>query len=176
MEAYRAWLAALAQQGGRWLDPLVLGKIQSVFVLAASVTGSERVGYLAQGLVTALAALAVGWTWRTRSDGLTRGAMLAAGAVLATPYVFSYDTPLLVLPIWWLGNKGKRDGFRPWERAIIGFAFAAPLFGYLTIRLGLVNIATLANLLLLGALVARVRADDVAASGSYCDAARRTVG
>jgi hypothetical protein len=160
MEAYRAWLAALGQQGGRWFDPLVLGKIQSVFVLVASLTGNERVGYLVQGLVTAVTAGAVAWTWRTRSDGLTRGAMLAAGAVLATPYVFSYDTPLLVLPIWWLAREGKRNGFRRWERATIGLAFAAPLFSYLTIRLGLVNIATLANLLLFGALVARVRAEN----------------
>jgi hypothetical protein len=76
---------------------------------------------LALGLI-ALVALA----WRRTSDPLATGALMLAGTALASPYLFNYDLPFLILPILWLAREGRRAGFRDWEKLALLALFAAP--------------------------------------------------
>ena len=49
-----------------------------------------------------------------------KGAVLATATILATPYLFAYDLPVLILPTCWMALKRIRAGFRPWERLSLG--------------------------------------------------------
>jgi len=65
-------------------------------------------------------------SWRRfAGDTLATGALLLAATALASPYLFNYDLPFLVLPILWLVREGLRDGFREWEKlALVALWFA----------------------------------------------------
>ncbi|MEO0061754.1 MAG: hypothetical protein RLZZ08_314 [Pseudomonadota bacterium] len=53
------------------------------------------------------------------------GALVLAATASASPYLFNYDLPFLILPIAWLVGRGLRDGFRAWERlALVAIWFA----------------------------------------------------
>lgn len=55
-----------------------------------------------------------------------RVALLAAGTLLATPYAFSYDTPLLILSIIPLLARSWRDGWDGIELASVAALLVAP--------------------------------------------------
>jgi hypothetical protein len=59
-------------------------------------------------------------------------AALAVGSLLATPYLYIYDFPVLAIPLAFLLRLGLRDGFLPYERsamaAACGLILASPLF------------------------------------------------
>lgn len=81
--------------------------------------------------VAALLALAMGVLtmrgWRRfGQDGLATGALMLAATAIASPYLFNYDLPFLVLPILWLVREALRDGFRPWEKALLVALWFAP--------------------------------------------------
>ena len=51
---------------------------------------------------------------------------MLAGTALASPYLFNYDLPFLILPLLWLVREGCRHGFRDWEKLALVALFAAP--------------------------------------------------
>ena len=53
-------------------------------------------------------------------------AQVKAETALASPYLFNYDLPFLVLPILWLVREGLRRGFRPWEKVLLVVLWFAP--------------------------------------------------
>jgi hypothetical protein len=79
-------------------------------------------GALALGLV---GLVMLGWR-RFGQDAMATGALMLAGTALASPYLFNYDLPFLVVPILWLVHRGLQEGFRPWEKALLVALFAAP--------------------------------------------------
>jgi hypothetical protein len=75
--------------------------------------------------IAAIAAAVV--TWRCWARGSEqRGAVLAAATLLVPPYVFAYDSLLLVLPFGVL----LKDQERPWRAAILWACLLLPLPGY----------------------------------------------
>jgi hypothetical protein len=66
-------------------------------------------------------------SWR-RFDGdpLQSGMLTLAATSLASPYLFNYDLPFLILPLLWLARQGLRDGFRSWEKAALVALYLAP--------------------------------------------------
>ena len=56
----------------------------------------------------------LGWR-RSGGDPLASGALMLAATALASPYLFNYDLPFLILPLCWLVARGLDDGFRAWE-------------------------------------------------------------
>ena len=100
-------------------------------------------------LALAMIALVVrGWR-RFGQDGMATGALMLAATALASPYLFNYDLPFLVLPILWLVSQALQKGFRPWEKTLLVGLWLAP---YATraaaLPLGL-NLMPLASALLL---------------------------
>jgi hypothetical protein len=59
-------------------------------------------------------------------DGMATGALMLAATAIASPYLFNYDLPFLILPILWLVREGLREGFRPWEKALLVALWFAP--------------------------------------------------
>ena len=104
-----------------------LARMQSVLSLVASATGSMQLGWILQGISTAIVGFAVFRVWSRSSDPLTRSAVFCAAVPLATPYVFTYDLPLLIVPLVWLAREGIRRGFRPWERITLVLIFFCPI-------------------------------------------------
>ena len=51
-----------------------------------------------------------------------KSAALATGALLATPYLYMYDFPVLMIPLAFLLRLGLRDGFLPGELAAMAAA------------------------------------------------------
>jgi hypothetical protein len=84
-------------------------KLQSVFGLTRTLGASAAVGWSLQAATTALAALAVVRLWRSRTAFALKAAGLAAAAVLATPYVFAYDLPVLAVPLAFLWRHRRFD-------------------------------------------------------------------
>jgi hypothetical protein len=83
---------------------------------------------------------------------MATGAVMLTATALASPYLFSYDLPFLILPILWLVREGLRHGFRPWEKAalvVLWFAPYASRAAALPLGLNLMPLASIALLWLL---------------------------
>jgi len=91
------------------------------------IHAGETAATIAAALL-ALAMLALVMTsWRRfGQDAMAAGALTLAATALASPYLFSYDLPFLVLPVLWLVRAGLRDGFYPWEKALLVLLWFAP--------------------------------------------------
>lgn len=50
-------------------------------------------------------AIAVWRVWRSTTDSLTRGAILAPASLLISPYLYVYDQILLVISLYWLAGQ-----------------------------------------------------------------------
>lgn len=84
----------------------------------------QPVALFAQAISALAAALFTWRAWASRSPD--RGAVLAAAALLVPPYVFTYDSLLLMLPLGIL----LRGGASPWRVGLAALLLLVPLFGY----------------------------------------------
>ncbi len=83
---------------------------------------------LAVNLASALAMMAAAFmAWRRMGrDALASGALVLAATALASPYLFNYDLPFLILPLLWLVREGLQQGFRPFEKLLLVVLYFAP--------------------------------------------------
>lgn len=94
----------LIEQGGvGW------GKLQSVYGLLRWAGSSNSAAWTAHGLFALTVAAAVAWLWRSKATLNLKAAGLSAAIVLATPYVFLYDLPVLAIPIAFLSRERTLD-------------------------------------------------------------------
>lgn len=63
--------------------------------------------WIVQGMVAVAAIATACLIWRRTADAGARAAALAAATALASPYLFGYDTLLLILPFAWLVARGR---------------------------------------------------------------------
>jgi hypothetical protein len=75
--------------------------------------------------VAMLALVLLSWR-RFTGDAMATGALMLAATALASPYLFNYDLPFLILPILWLVREGLRSGFRGWEKLTLVALWFAP--------------------------------------------------
>ncbi len=88
------------------------GKLQSMLGFVRFAGGSENAAWLAHWSFATAVAIAVTCIWRSHVRYELKGAALATGAVLATPYVFMYDLVVLAIPMALLVRLGLQTGFR----------------------------------------------------------------
>ncbi len=83
---------------------------------------------LAVNVASALLMIALSFmAWRRMGrDAVGSGALVLAATALASPYLFNYDLPFLILPLLWLVREGLRDGFRAYEKLLLVALFFAP--------------------------------------------------
>lgn len=94
--------------------------------------------------------------WKRSRDPLATGALMLAATPLASPYLFNYDLPFLILPVLYLVREGRAHGFADWEKLALVALFAAPYAARAAaLPLGL-NLMPLASLLLLAMLWTRL--------------------
>lgn len=64
--------------------------------------------WIAQGVVAVAAVGATILIWRRTTDWGARASALAAATMLASPYLFTYDMLLLIVPLAWLVGRGRQ--------------------------------------------------------------------
>ena len=102
-------------------------KLQSAYGVARWFGLPAAAGWLAQAVVTLCCVVAVARLWRGHSAFALKAAGLCVAALLATPYVFAYDLPMLGVAVAFLHRERPLDAL---EGAALGFAvlgFAATL-------------------------------------------------
>jgi hypothetical protein len=84
-------------------------------------------GLAVAGLLGALLVGLTALSWR-RFDGDARAtaSVVLAATALASPYLFNYDLPFLVVPTLWLVEQGLRHGFRDYEKLALVLLWLAP--------------------------------------------------
>lgn len=107
-------------------DPGFYLRMATPYALLRPVLGAG-VALALNGLLALLLAGLAMLSWRRfAGDALASGAFVLAATALASPYLFNYDLPFLILPLLWLGAQGLRGGFRPWEKALLALLWCAP--------------------------------------------------
>lgn len=133
----------LTQGGVGW------NKLQSFYGLTRWLGGTDTAGWTVQIIVTAIAAAGIVALWRSRAGYDLKAAGLCAAALLATPYVFGHDMPILAIGFAFLFRQRAFDSI---EYLAVGAAFLFFLaFAFLAIP-----IASFASLALVALVVRRL--------------------
>jgi hypothetical protein len=114
-------IAVLEQGGTGW------EKIQSIFSAARMCGASVPIAYAIQGAQLAMLAASMAWLWHGDAAFELKAAALAAGSLLATPYVLDYDLVVLAVAIAFFARHGLRHGFRDFEISLLAAAWTVPL-------------------------------------------------
>jgi hypothetical protein len=129
------------------------GKLQTAFGVTRTLGGGEALAWTAQGLLAVITALAVCAIWRGRAAFDIKAAALGTGAMLATPYLYTYDLVVLAIPLAFLIRLGRRDGFLAYEWHGIALACLLVLvFPFVTAPVGFAAVLAVAALILRRAL------------------------
>jgi arabinofuranan 3-O-arabinosyltransferase len=117
-------------------------RLQSLFGLVRAYGGSEPLAWAVQAAGSVTIAAGLVWLWRSRAPYEIKAAALATGALLATPYVYMYDLPVLAVAVAFLLRFALPRGLGATE--IAGLCAAGMLilsFPYATTQVGLVAAA-----------------------------------
>ncbi len=150
-----SWYAFIANIGHASHDFLANGgadfsKLQTAFGLIRTLGGSETLAWTVQAAMALTAAGAIAMLWRSRAADEIKAAALGTGAMLATPYLFTYDLAVLAVPLAFLIRHGRACGFMTHELAGIGMAcLLVAIFLFLKFPVGF------AAVLVVAALIAR---------------------
>jgi hypothetical protein len=127
-EAFFHWMpitsrVVLGEGGAGW------NRLQSLFGLVRAHGGSETLAWSVQAAMALTLATALCWLWRSRAPFELKAAALAAGALLATPYLYIYDFVALAIPVAFLLRLALAGGFLASEVAGL-FAAGTLLLSY----------------------------------------------
>lgn len=121
-------------------------KFQSMFAWVRMWGGSIALGYGVQSAVTAASVIACVWIWRGQASRNLKAAALLAGALLSSPYILDYDFIVLGMALAFFVAHALETGFRPGDKTMVAFVWAAPGFArpvaeYLLFPLGFFTLA-----------------------------------
>ena len=139
--AFAHWLPITSQQilGEGHAD---FGRLQSVFGLIRTHGGGESLAWTVQAAVTFTLAVAMVWLWRSQAPFDLKAAALAAGTLIATPYVYMYDLVVLAVALAFLLRYALARGLLASEVCGLGAAGALILiFPYVKSQVGLAAVA-----------------------------------
>lgn len=127
-EAFVHWMpitsrVVLGEGGADW------NRLQSLFGLVRAHGGSETLAWSVQAAMALTLAASLCWLWRSRAPFELKAAALAAGALLATPYLYIYDLVVLAIPVAFLLRLALARGFLASEVAGL-FAAGTLLLSY----------------------------------------------
>jgi hypothetical protein len=80
-----------------------------------------------QLLLIVLLAVLVARVWRKSKNHLLNCAVLASATLLGVPFLYDYDTALLIVPILALGLEAQRTGWKNYEFALLPTAMIWPM-------------------------------------------------
>jgi hypothetical protein len=156
-DTWQAFFDSLPLTRGYILEQGATGweKIQSIFSAVRMLGGGIEAAYAAQTAMLVIVAAVVIFVWRQPVRIGLKGAALAVGSVMATPYVLDYDLIIVALSIAWLAAEGRAHGFLSWEKTVCLAAFVLPLVSR-SIGMAGIPIAPVVLALLLAAILRRV--------------------
>jgi hypothetical protein len=103
LQSYRAWLGDAGLYASVVTDGLAGWQRMASVYSALRFDGLGAVpAWIAQALVALAAVAACCRLWQLKAEWGARAGALAAATALASPYLFGYDTLLLVTPLAWL--------------------------------------------------------------------------
>lgn len=125
LDAYLAWLG----QAPLYTQIVTEGlsgwrRMASVYASLRLAGVGDLIASLASLAVALAAAAAASLVWSRTRDLGARAGSLASATALASPYLYGYDTLILVLPFLWLAER--RD-----DRRLLGLIWLLLLVGYL---------------------------------------------
>jgi hypothetical protein len=127
-------------------------KIQSPFSAMRMLGASIEIAYAVHFAIALCVTAAVLWIWRSPAGIPLKGAALATGTLLVTPYVLDYDLMLLALPLAWLTVEGLRTQFLDWEKITLFIVWLLPIISREIGALGLPIAPIVLGLLLVSIL------------------------
>ncbi len=137
------------------------GRLQSFYGLVRLHGGGETAAWAIQAAGTLAVAAFVVWLWRAHLPFELRAAALAAGALVATPYVYMYDLAVLAVAVGFLLRFALERGVTVAEAAGLSCAGALILsFPYLKTQVGLLAVLIVLALVAQRALVELRQAKD----------------
>lgn len=123
---------------------------QSTVYAMARVAWSSEMAVAAQ-VISTLAMVGVTWlAWARPGPIEGKLALLFAATPLATPYLFNYDLPFVMIPVCWLVRSLGRDDLGGWSKPVLLALYLSPL---LTRAMALpwgINVMPLVTLLMVG--------------------------
>jgi alpha-1,2-mannosyltransferase len=121
--------------------------------------------WVAQGLVALAAVAACGLLWHRKVEWGARAGALAAATALASPYLFGYDTLLLIVPFAWLLTRGR-------HAVLLALCWALMLLGLLQALgwMGGPNLAPLVPTILLALIWREAQREPLGLSASASEA------
>ncbi len=128
-----------------WAD---FAKLQTAFGLVRTLGGSELSAWSVQGTLALCVAATVTALWRSAAAYEIKAAALGVGALLATPYLYTYDLVVLAVPLAFLWRLARTDGFLPFELATIALVCLLVLiFPLVTAPVGFAAVLLVAGLI-----------------------------
>jgi arabinofuranan 3-O-arabinosyltransferase len=125
------------------------GKLQSLYGLVRVLHGFESLAWVLQIILSASTAVTVCFFWHKKKPFALQAALLGVGTLLATPYVYLYDTVVLAVPVALLVRVAIKTGFFPGEQpALLIAALLILSFPFLELPVGFVAIVIVAALIL----------------------------
>jgi len=120
-ETWTAFFGALQDQAGSVLDRggVAFHKQQSIHGLVRSLGANDTLAWTLHLIAAVAAAGFTCWLWLRPVDDRLKAASLAVAALIATPYLFIYDLPILTVPVVFLASLGIERGFIPGERSLL---------------------------------------------------------
>ena len=105
---------------------LPLQKMPTVYAFLRLLGISNGLALALHGILAAVVAAAVAWTWLRCRDHALRAAALVSGTLLISPYLFDYDLTSMGLALAWLAVHGLRTGWHRGEREWMVLAWVLP--------------------------------------------------
>jgi hypothetical protein len=113
-------------------------RLQSLFGFMRAHGAGEALAWTVQACGTVLLAAGLICLWRSRAAFELKAAALAAGVLIATPYVYMYDCAVLAVAVAFLLRLALQSGFRASEIIALPIAGALILaFPYAKTQVGL---------------------------------------
>ena len=113
-------------------------RLQSLFGLMRAHGAGETAAWIVQAIGSLATAVGLIWLWRSRVAFELKAAGLAAGALVATPYLYMYDLVVLAVAVAFLLRLALERGFLISEIVGLGVAGALLLaFPYVETQVGL---------------------------------------
>jgi Glycosyltransferase family 87 len=146
-QAFFHWMpttthVVLGQGGAGW------GRLQSLFGLVRAHGGGDSLAWGIQIVAAVALASGIAWIWRSALVFELKAAALSCAALLATPYLYTYDLVALAIPVAFVLRLALQRGFLVSE--IIGLTAAGALllsFPYAQTQVGLAATAIVGMLI-----------------------------
>ena len=129
-DSLAAFVAHLGSMSGNFLTQGTAGffRQQSLYGLLRMSGVGDHAAFLAQGVLLAAMVLFVGWLWRGTRPLALKCAGLCVATLLATPYLYFYDFPILSVAIAFLWRDGIFSRREAWMLMASQLAMATFLF------------------------------------------------